>query len=308
MIVRGLQKHKPLLFLLSFALALSACSCDESLPPRDDPPNFLQPTFSPLSGRVVFPEGDTVAVGLVGNFLISIKNTYVEVLQGQEDIQVDIDMWLVNQPDKRGHIHGNRNNVLNYELLDSASLTLPPDSSVRILIGGDHRTLDGTRFWNYGNMRLHSEPQQDYFLSDSMLFEATAKVRLFKYVDSLPTLRARFMLAYFIRVRFPSAVVHTEIENMQGTVGNGNVLVQWETAQEVKSYGFVVQKSLFGDPQYSPIGFVRGNGTTYRRNYYSYVDTTVSRGTWWYSLQEILDFGVIQWPYQITAPLVVVVP
>lgn len=253
----------------------------------------------------MFPEGDTVAVGLVGNFLISIKNTYVEVLQGQEDIQVDIDMWLVNQPDKRGHIHGNRNNVLNYELLDSALLTLPPDSSVRILIGGDHRTLDGTRFWDYGNMTLHREALQDYFLSDSMLFEATAKVRLFNRVDSLPTLRARFMLAYFIRIRFPGV---DTIQNMHATVGNGNVLVQWETPRENKSYGFVVQKLLFGEPGYSPIGFVRGHGTTFRRTYYSYVDSTVSSGTWWYSLQQIIDFGVIQWPGQVTPPLVVVIP
>ncbi len=69
--------------------------------------------------------------------------------------------------------------------------------------------------------------------------------------------------------------------------GSSTVTVQWKTISEINNYGFNVQRSAAtGTPQWSTLGFVKGNGTTLSSHTYDYVDNTAT-GTFMYRLQQI---------------------
>jgi hypothetical protein len=70
------------------------------------------------------------------------------------------------------------------------------------------------------------------------------------------------------------------------------VLLEWKTLSEVNNYGFEVQKSPDGGPDYVtlPGSFVAGSGTTTLAHTYRYVDSSAAPGIWYYRLKQI-DLG-----------------
>jgi hypothetical protein len=81
--------------------------------------------------------------------------------------------------------------------------------------------------------------------------------------------------------------IPVELVSFNAIADNGVVELNWMTASETNNQGFEVQRSTGGE--FEAIAFVEGRGTTTEVQTYSYLDGTVSAGTYSYRLKQI-DF------------------
>jgi hypothetical protein len=66
------------------------------------------------------------------------------------------------------------------------------------------------------------------------------------------------------------------------------VELNWETISEVNTYGFYVERSATTDKSFAMVsGLIQGQGTTLQPHYYSWTDTSVSAGTYYYRLRQV---------------------
>jgi hypothetical protein len=91
-------------------------------------------------------------------------------------------------------------------------------------------------------------------------------------------------------------VIPIQLQSFECTIVGGlAVLVEWTTASETNNYGFEIERRSTGDTGYVllPNSFIPGQGTTIVPQHYSYIDSTVGIGSWWYRLRQIdLDGSV----------------
>ncbi|MDY0082372.1 MAG: zinc-dependent metalloprotease family protein [Ignavibacteriaceae bacterium] len=66
------------------------------------------------------------------------------------------------------------------------------------------------------------------------------------------------------------------------------VLLSWETATETNNSGFEVERSRDSE-NFASIGFVPGKGTTTQKSNYSFIDTDIEIGSYYYRLKQV-DF------------------
>jgi len=81
------------------------------------------------------------------------------------------------------------------------------------------------------------------------------------------------------------------------------VVLKWSTASETGNYGFEVQKSFDTTNVFTSIAnsFIAGHGTTVEAHAYSYTDTDVQPGVWYYRLKQTDTDGSIHYSEKITA-------
>ena len=77
-----------------------------------------------------------------------------------------------------------------------------------------------------------------------------------------------------------------ELTSFTAGTADNNVFLNWETSTELNNSGFQVERSLDGT-SFEKIAFVPGYGTTTENHYYSYKDSKVSKGTYYYRLKQI---------------------
>jgi len=72
-------------------------------------------------------------------------------------------------------------------------------------------------------------------------------------------------------------------------VNHHTVRFVWSTVTEIKNYGFEIQKSAGKLANYETItgSFVPGHGTTMTPQFYSFLETTASLGSWYYRLKQM---------------------
>ena len=85
--------------------------------------------------------------------------------------------------------------------------------------------------------------------------------------------------------------------------GSSIARLSWRTVSELNNYGFEVQKSDTTQQRYQSIPnvFIPGHGTTNEPQHYSYVDSTVIPGTWYYRLKQIDFDGTVHYSDGIRA-------
>jgi hypothetical protein len=109
-------------------------------------------------------------------------------------------------------------------------------------------------------------------------------------------------------IRIPrSTPVPIQLASFTGVVVNQNLVrLNWSTLTEINNYGFEVQKSpaTLNNYQTIPGSLVPGHGTTNVPQYYSYVDTTASLGTWYYRMKQIDLDGTIHYTDAIQVDVV----
>ena len=71
-----------------------------------------------------------------------------------------------------------------------------------------------------------------------------------------------------------TGVIPVELTSFTGSVENGLVSLQWQTATETNNRGFEVQRKT-GDYNWQTVGFVSGKGTTTQMSNYTYSDNPV---------------------------------
>ena len=156
-----------------------------------------------------------------------------------------------------------------------------PDSSIfgdfvryRIVGGGTWLSIDSL------SGELRGTPQLEN-LSDTLV-----TVEAHDNLGSLATQN----LSINIHARPPLPI---QLASFTAVVTGGNrARLDWITISELGNYGFEVQKSVDQTSGYQSIPnvFIPGHGTTLEPQHYSFTDSAVGSGSWWYRLKQI-DLG-----------------
>lgn len=85
-----------------------------------------------------------------------------------------------------------------------------------------------------------------------------------------------------------------ELSSFSAQIINKNVILNWETATEVRNYGFDVEKSFDGKV-FIKLGFVQGNGNSNSNKYYSFEDNSPETGINYYRLKQIDTDGSFEY-------------
>jgi hypothetical protein len=178
-------------------LTIFAVGCEESLPLREEPVEFLRADIYMLTGVVVFR--NHVAVTVAGSFFLTVKNLHDEVLQARALVKADIDVAMRDMSANRALVHANKDNLHNSWILQSNQITLGPDTAAQLIKQWDHRTADGIPFWEFVPLTQKFTARGEPFLeSEPVNFVAKAEVQVFENVPSEKTEQIEFSLIYNI--------------------------------------------------------------------------------------------------------------
>jgi hypothetical protein len=86
--------------------------------------------------------------------------------------------------------------------------------------------------------------------------------------------------------RIGSNPVPVELTSFNASVNGKDVVLSWETATEVNNSGFQVERST-DKVSFTSVGFVKGNGSTSEKSRYSFVDTDLKPGAYYYRLKQM---------------------
>jgi len=128
--------------------------------------------------------------------------------------------------------------------------------------------------------------------------------RYFTNGDFTNVLMALIQFAVSNGGSFPG-FVPVELVSFAASVTGTNVNLSWMTATEVNNQGFEIERSS-DQNNWERVGYVEGNGTTTETKYYSYTDTKLESGTYYYRLKQIDFNGTYE--YSSTVEAVVTVP
>lgn len=84
-------------------------------------------------------------------------------------------------------------------------------------------------------------------------------------------------------------VVPVELTSFTGQIQNNKIILNWKTSSELNNAGFEIERTQSTIIEWRKIGFVEGSETTTGEHHYSFVDETVSMGSYRYRLKQI-DF------------------
>lgn len=91
----------------------------------------------------------------------------------------------------------------------------------------------------------------------------------------------------------PTAPIPVELVSFTANANNNNVELRWTTSTETNNRGFEIQRTAIlkevKNPEWEPVGFVNGKGTTTEIQNYSYIDKNLQPGKYLYRLKQI-DF------------------
>lgn len=172
-------------------------TCDESLPPRDEPREALQPLLTGSSGVVVFL-GDT-SLSAPGSLIVQVKNIHDEVIQGEERLLANLEIWMTDMPEVRGTVQADKRSLVNRRILSGTVLTIEPDVAALLFVGWNHRTADGRRFWSF--VQMHAETTnrgEPYMASDSVRLTAAGTVQAFKIRPAQKLPQNQFTVVYHV--------------------------------------------------------------------------------------------------------------
>lgn len=91
---------------------------------------------------------------------------------------------------------------------------------------------------------------------------------------------------YVDNYRFSDTPVPVELTSFTANANSGYVHLNWTTATETNNHMFEIQRQA-ADGEFFSVGFVNGQGTTTEPQEYSYIDRTVTTGTYSYRLKQI---------------------
>lgn len=190
---------------------LLAASCDETLPPRIEPTDFLSASVRMQPNSIVNVFIDSNAVGYPitingspGSIELVVKSFFNEVLEERPFIKADVDVWLTSQPTVKTRVEFTEVNV-DYPYIEPGGfLTLVPGDSVGMSKQWSHIADVGRGFWNYVQLRGRVDgSNRFYFESSPVRFTATASVQIFENVPAERTEPYEFSLVYHVYVRYP---------------------------------------------------------------------------------------------------------
>ena len=134
-------------------------------------------------------------------FLLTVKKVYSEVLQDDERIRGDIDVWMRDLPEKRAAVQATKRDLTNGNLVRANLVTLGPDTTAALLKRWEHRVTTGADsghfFWEYVDSTLKFNTRgEPYYESDPVHFVANARVQIFRNVQAVTVKQFEFTVVY----------------------------------------------------------------------------------------------------------------
>ena len=179
--------------ILSALTCLLFYQCDESLPPRSDPLQYIGGSFQSLPGPVTIRGG--LPQSGSGGFRLEVKNLHDEVLQGEARVQAVVDVWMKDHPERHTQAIFTGKDIVNGTPFPGF-VTIGVDSSIIIQGQWNHLTADDTPFWQFVNLTPEiTNSGVPFCRSDSVHLMAQATLQIFKNVQPMK-LRLEFALVY----------------------------------------------------------------------------------------------------------------
>lgn len=172
-------------------------ACDESLPPREEPPEGLAASFRPIPGIVVIRDG--VLAGSIGGVEASLLNTYTEVLQGEARVSGTVDIWLTGDPSQKATFPLGPSHLLTDWILRFTTVTLGVDSAAVFYRQWSHRTDSGRWFWEFVRLTNRVTPRgEPYRESDPVRLTGRATLQILDRIQRKRTPEVTFTLVYHL--------------------------------------------------------------------------------------------------------------
>ena len=196
--------------MLVLCLAGSSWSCDEALPPREDPSGALTSSLDIASGVFEFRPIAVVPPDTIYsiNYLdvsLKIENHYVEVFQDSFKVTGGVEIWDAQYPERRALVSMSRPaKIIPSEAVARGILTLPPNSHVRFTTPWLHYLTDTLTHrnepaWVHAAMTERLDPAgETYFESVPVQLLAAVSLRLFRKTPPLKTDPIDFFIVYHV--------------------------------------------------------------------------------------------------------------
>lgn len=94
-------------------------------------------------------------------------------------------------------------------------------------------------------------------------------------------------LAYNVFIDTSDTNIPVELTSFSATSDEGKIILSWTTATELNNLGFEIERSVSDQTNFVTIGSVEGNGTTTEQKNYSFTDSKLSPGIYFYRLKQI---------------------
>lgn len=176
-------------------LSLCAWSCEELLPPRDQPKDFLISSFGIKSAILVIDAGPPFRRYDNLNMLFTVANRYDDVLQDSAYGKATADIWLKNDPSIRVHLEQQR----IYDHVTGGILTIRPNDSVVVQLGWDSRHPTPGYVWTRYRSTIHVDRQgRTYYQTEPIGMVAKGSIQLWKSLPAQSFEPIEFFVVYFI--------------------------------------------------------------------------------------------------------------
>ena len=187
--------------ILCLIFVITALSCEESLPPRDEVPvNLFEILFDTVDGRTSYTATrDTVNIHgrhpPAIKFTLRLLNTFDETFQGSAFlINGTLDIWLEEDPTVgKTFLLTKESEFLPMDSpshIDNGLLTLDPGDTFYMEIHWEHEVEDSVKLWDYFGMAIGTER--------SIGIKAFAKIQLFPESPHITTEILTILVKYII--------------------------------------------------------------------------------------------------------------
>jgi hypothetical protein len=299
------------------ALACMFTRCDESLPLRVEPQNYLALSMVITGGQTPGYLAIRGAAWEALSFHLELKNLHDEVLEDTALVQGKVEISLRDIPSASATITGGAARLYGQAMVHAGRIAIRPDSAAVMDLGWNNFTDDNRLIWSFVNLRQMTDPSGvPYLLSDPVELVVKASFQVFRNVQATRAQEALYVTQYqvYARPTLGANLLPFPIEQFRGFGRSGGyVKLFWQTPFEIQNYGFVVQRRLNGGTAgfvTPPNAFVPGNGTTGSVHFYSFSEGNVPQGSWAYRLQQIADLKLLanNPVFQTTDTITVVIP
>jgi hypothetical protein len=178
-------------------LAVLWTGCEESLPPRVDPPEVLHPDVQIVGDIISLHPFDNDTLFTGGNVRLSMTNVHDEVLSEDALIRATVTLHLSVKPDSVRTLHLGRDELVAPPGFFGPVLTLRVHERVELMGVWDQRTDNGTPFWTFPAYHEALDSKgRTFYQSDTISMVVTTSMQVFERVQPLEIIKRELPVVY----------------------------------------------------------------------------------------------------------------
>jgi hypothetical protein len=181
--------------LILALLSLCVWSCDESLPPRDQPQDFLTLSFGIKSALLVIDPAPPRRRYDSLTILFTVANRYNDVLVDSAWGKATADIWLKDDPSISVHLEQQR----IYDHVSNGFLIIRPNDSVVVQLPWNSRHPTPGQIWTRYRSTTHVDGQgRRYYQTEPIHLVAKGSIQLWKHVPMQSFEPIEFFVVYLV--------------------------------------------------------------------------------------------------------------